>query len=108
MWGGGFNEPFIDDSLPQPKVLNSTWGQSLNKKQTFEDPGQPSGIPADRVMVSARKGSGGMWLTQLEKLCFPLSLNDFLFQNKVPVTKHGRNTEGGGMEGSICWKLEFH
>lgn len=53
------------------------------------------------------KGPGGMQPTQLKKLSFPL-LNDFLLQNMVPVTKHGCSTEGGGVEGNVCWKLEFH
>lgn len=49
------------------------------------------------VMVSARKGPGRMLPPQLEKLPFPLFLNDFLLQNVAMALK-----------GVVWRKLEFH
>lgn len=48
--------------------------------------GQPSGIPAGRVMPRARrKDPGGMRLTQLKKLSFPFLLTDYVSQNMFLV-----------------------
>jgi hypothetical protein len=41
-----------------------------------------------------------MWLAPLEKCPFPV-LPDF------QVTKHGLGAGMAGMEGNICWKLEY-
>lgn len=50
--------------------------------------GQPSGIPAGRVMPRARrKDPGGMRLTQLKKLSFPFLLTDYVSQNMFLVLK---------------------
>lgn len=89
MAAGGFNEAFIDDSLPQPKEVNPVYSRAgLNTKQTSEDTEHPSGVPVGRVMGSAKgKGPDGMRPTQLKKLSFPLPLNDFLLQNMAVVLK---------------------
>lgn len=78
-------------------------GQSPRKKQTFKRRGATRWYSSGQSDGKGKK-EGSWWdaANPAEKTFLPFS------SYRLRVTKHVLSTEGGGVEGNVSWKLEFH